>query len=84
MPSGATGVLALDAIASSLVAQSRSATRLTDAELREHPDLGDRERRQHPAGGSAECSPPRSSPATATALGVVYLSDRTEGEFTQT
>ena len=65
-----------------VVARSRTATRMTEAELRDHPDWEIVRERARSRRSAAACSPRRSPAATATNLGVIYLCDRDEGEFT--
>lgn len=71
--------LKLDMIATTLVAQSRSATRLSDAELREHPDWHIvRQVDLPPVVGGMLAAP--LTGRDGTNLGVIYLCDRVDGE----
>ncbi len=71
----------LDVIARTIVFQSRPATRMTEAELSQHPDWA--------IVGSTDIPPIRggilAAPLTGrdgSTLGLIYLSDRYEGDFT--
>ena len=72
----------LDAVTKSIVAQSRTATRMTEAELRDHPDWAIvSELDIPPVTGGVLAAPLLGRDATN--LGVLYLSDRYDGEFTR-
>src|SRR5688572_21781854 len=72
--------LDLDAIAHTLAAQSRTATRLTEAELRDHADwLIVRDVDIPPIKGGMLAAP--LTGRDGNNLGVIYLSDRSEGDF---
>jgi signal transduction histidine kinase/DNA-binding NarL/FixJ family response regulator len=74
--------LAMDVIATTIVAQSRTATRLTANELREHPDWDIvKDVDIPPIVGGMLAAPLMSRDGHN--FGVIYLSDRTSGEFTQ-
>ena len=72
--------LDLDRIAQTLAAQSRTATRLTEAELRDHADwLIVRDVEIPPIKGGILAAP--LTGRDGNNLGVIYLSDRVEGDF---
>jgi signal transduction histidine kinase len=72
--------LNLDRIAHTLAAQSRTATRLTEAELRDHADwLIVRDAEIPPIKGGMLAAP--LTGRDGNNLGVIYLSDRAEGDF---
>src|ERR1051325_11474260 len=73
--------LELDPLVESLVVRSPTPTRLTEAELRQHPDW-DLVRNLHipPICGGMLAAP--LTGRDGTNLGVIYLCDRCEGEFT--
>jgi signal transduction histidine kinase/DNA-binding response OmpR family regulator len=72
--------LNLDRIAHTLAAQSRTATRLTEAELRDHADwLVVRDAEIPPIKGGMLAAP--LTGRDGNNLGVIYLSDRAEGDF---
>src|SRR4051812_3972914 len=72
--------LELDRIAHTLAAQSRTATRLTEAELRDHADwLVVRDVEIPPIKGGMLAAP--LTGRDGNNLGVIYLSDRVEGTF---
>ena len=72
--------LNLDRIAQTLAAQSRTATRLTEAELRDHADwLIVRDAEIPPIRGGMLAAP--LTGRDGNNLGVIYLSDRAEGDF---
>ena len=73
--------LKLDAIATTIVAQSRTATRMSAAELRDHPDWEIVSRAEIPPVVGGMLAAPLAS-RDGTGYGVIYLSDRFEGEFT--
>src|SRR5687767_4435268 len=73
--------LQLDAIATTVVAQSRAATRLTARELRDHPDWDVVNQAEVPPIGGGMLAAPLTG-RDGTNLGVVYLADRYEDEFT--
>ncbi|CAA9400460.1 MAG: Two-component system sensor histidine kinase, partial [uncultured Phycisphaerae bacterium] len=73
--------LQLDAIATTVVAQSRAATRLTARELRDHPDWDVVNQAEVPPIGGGMLAAPLAGRDGAN-LGVVYLADRYEDEFT--
>ncbi|MFT3786914.1 MAG: response regulator [Tepidisphaeraceae bacterium] len=77
-----TRPLQLDAVATSIVAQSRSATRLTESELRDHPDWEIVKRVDMPAVAGGMLAAPLTT-RDGTNIGVLYLSDCTNGEFTR-
>ena len=73
--------LDLDLIATTVVARSHAATRMTERELREHPDWEIvRDASIPPIRGGMLAAPLVSR--TGTHLGVIYLSDRLDGAFT--
>ncbi len=72
--------LKLDLIANSLVAQSRSATRMTEADLRGHPDWELVSRSEIPPVRGGMLAAPLTG-RDGINLGVIYLSDRLDGEF---
>jgi signal transduction histidine kinase len=77
-----TRQLALDVIATTIVAQSRTATRLSAAELRDHPDWEVvKDVDIPPIVGGMLAAPLMSREGHS--FGVIYLSDRIDGEFTQ-
>ena len=72
--------LNLDRIAHTLAAQSRTATRLTEGELRDHADwLIVRDAEIPPIHGGMLAAP--LTGRDGNNLGVIYLSDRVEGDF---
>jgi signal transduction histidine kinase len=73
--------LQLDGIATTVVAQSRAATRLTARELRDHPDWDVVNQAEVPPIGGGMLAAPLTG-RDGTNLGVVYLADRYEDEFT--
>ena len=74
--------LALDIVATTIVAQSRTATRLTARELREHPDWEIVKSADIPPIVGGMLAAPLVSRDSHN-FGVIYLSDRNDGEFTQ-
>src|SRR3954447_10721181 len=75
--------LAMDVIATTIVAQSRTSTRLTAAELRDHPDWDVvRNVDIPPIVGGMLAAPLMSREGHN--FGVIYLSDRTEGDLPRT
>lgn len=73
--------LRLDPIASSMVAQSPTATRMTERELHDHPDWEIvRKLKIPPVVGGMLAAP--LTGRDGQNLGVIYLSDRAEGDFT--
>lgn len=73
--------LRLDAIANSVVAQSHGATRMTEKELRDHPDWDIVQGLKIPPVVGGMLAAPLTG-RSGENLGVIYLSDRIEGEFT--
>jgi signal transduction histidine kinase/ActR/RegA family two-component response regulator len=73
--------LQLDVIGTTLVAQSRTATRLTERELRDHPDWDIVSHAEVPPIGGGMLAAPLTGRDGAN-LGVIYLADRYEDEFT--
>ena len=73
--------LRLDAIAATLVAQSRTATRMTEAELRDHPDWEIVAQVDIPPIRGGMLAAPLTG-RDGTNLGIIYLSDRLDGDFT--
>jgi signal transduction histidine kinase len=74
--------LAMDVIATTIVAQSRTATRLTANELREHPDWDIVKNVDIPPIVGGMLAAPLMS-RDGHSFGVIYLSDRVDGDFTQ-
>jgi signal transduction histidine kinase/DNA-binding response OmpR family regulator len=73
--------LELDAIATTVVARSHGATRMTEAELRDHPDWDIVSgMRLPPIRGGMLAAPLVGR--TGANLGVIYLCDRFDGQFT--
>jgi len=73
--------LQLDAIAKTLVFQSRSATRMSEADLLSHPDWAIVSRTEIPPIRGGILAAPLTGRDGST-LGVIYLSDRSQGDFT--
>ena len=72
--------LDLDAIASTVVARSHAASRMTEAELRDHPDWEIVSATHLPPIRSGMLAAPLVS-RTGGSFGVIYLSDRRDGQF---
>jgi signal transduction histidine kinase/response regulator RpfG family c-di-GMP phosphodiesterase len=73
--------LRLDPIANSMVAQSHTVSRMTESELRDHPDWEIvRKLKIPPVTGGILAAP--LTGRSGENFGVIYLSDRLEGEFT--
>jgi signal transduction histidine kinase/response regulator RpfG family c-di-GMP phosphodiesterase len=73
--------LRLDAIAGTVVARSRAATRMTVAELHDHPDWNIVRNADIPPVVGGMLAAPLTG-RDGSNLGVIYLSDRYDGEFT--
>jgi signal transduction histidine kinase len=73
--------LHLDAIATTLVATGRIATRMTEHELRDHPDWEIVQRAKIPPVQGGMLAAPLNGRDGAN-LGVIYLADRNDGDFT--
>jgi signal transduction histidine kinase/DNA-binding NarL/FixJ family response regulator len=71
----------LQAIARQLVFPGRSATRLTEEEIRQNPDLSAASGTQIPPARGGILAAPLTG-RDGEAIGVIYLSDRLDGEFT--
>jgi signal transduction histidine kinase/DNA-binding response OmpR family regulator len=74
--------LRLDGVARSIVAQSRTATRLSETELREHADWQIVQNADFPGIRGGMLAAPLTG-RDGKNLGVIYLSDRSEGEFSR-
>ena len=74
--------LDLDLIATTVVARSHAATRMTESELREHPDWDIVSTMRIPPVAGGILASPLVGRAGSN-LGVIYLCDRYEGNFTQ-
>jgi signal transduction histidine kinase/DNA-binding response OmpR family regulator len=72
--------LKLDVIATTLVAQSRSATRMTETDLHDHPDWDIVRTADLPAVVGGMLAAPLTG-RDGTNLGIIYLSDRFDGDF---
>ncbi|HEX8521657.1 MAG TPA: response regulator [Tepidisphaeraceae bacterium] len=72
--------LALDPIAKTIVATSHTATRMTEAELHEHPDWEIVRKLKIPPIASGMLAVPLTGRG-GNNLGVIYLADRMEGQF---
>jgi signal transduction histidine kinase len=73
--------LDLDPIAATVVARSHAASRMTESELRDHPDWEIVSATHLPPIVGGMLAAPLAS-RTGTSLGVIYLSDRRDGPFT--
>ncbi len=73
--------LRLDQVTNTLVAQSRSATRMTEAELHDHPDWEIVKQMEIPPVRGGMLAAPLTGRDGATNFGVIYLADRFEGTF---
>jgi signal transduction histidine kinase/DNA-binding response OmpR family regulator len=76
-----TQKLQLDPIADTLVARSHTATRMTEQELREHPDWEIVKQLNIPPVRGGMLAAPLTG-RNGNNLGVIYLADRHEGSFT--
>jgi signal transduction histidine kinase len=72
-------LLHLDAVASTIAFRSHSATRMTESELRDHPDWEVVRRLEVPPVRGMLAAP--LSGRDGTRLGIIYLSDRESGHF---